>query len=359
VSWMEISTCPDCGVPSYVTSEHVWLSDGLIAQRRNQRHVVSFIESDNLDPLFQGIEQIIGIPIDQIILTARRRAARAYMGSMIPAEVRELLQKKEMDPGPVIEMIISVGKVLGYGRFEWVDYRYELDDEDYAVVRVENPYSVSFGLVDPLAVLEVITGYEASFEFKQDSKGFYEIRVFRSSHSPALKERLIMRTYTHREDDIVLDRCATCGAPLELSSYIWDLDGGTIRGRETGRRMAILAPTVLDVVLGELERELGKAIPEVVVESQRRFTRSGIYAFDETRDEGKLRTQLALRGLGNLKSFDMGKKGLHLHLDNAVMHLIMVGLIQGTYELAYGVESMVKWEFSEEGNLEVQVTPWS
>jgi hypothetical protein len=106
---MEISTCAECGIPSYITSEHVWLSNGLIAQRRDQRHVVSFLESDNLDLLFQGIEQIIGISIEHIILDTRRRASRAYMASMIPAEVRELLQRKELDPGPVIEIIISIG----------------------------------------------------------------------------------------------------------------------------------------------------------------------------------------------------------------------------------------------------------
>jgi hypothetical protein len=356
---MEISTCTECGIPSYITSEHVWLSDGLIAQRRDQRHIVSFIESDNLDPLFLSTEQIIGIPIDHIIQTARRRAARAKMEIMIPVEVRELLQKKEMDPGPVIEMIISVGKVLGYGRFELVDYRYEFDDDDYAILRVVNPYSVSFGLVDPVAILEVITGYEASYEYKQVSEGVYEIRSFRSSHSPALEERLITKAYSHGEGDIVLDSCATCGAPVELSSYGWNLDEGIIRGRETERRMAILAPTVLDAVLGELEKELGEAIPEAVVEAQRRFTKTGTYTPDEMRDEGRLRTQFALKGLGNLKSFDTGKKGLNLRLDNAAMHLITVGLIQGNYELTFGVESKVEWEFSDEGNLEVEVTPRS
>jgi hypothetical protein len=356
---MEISTCPECGVPSYVTSEHVWLSDGLIALRRDQGHGVTFIESDNLDPLFKGIEHIIGVPVDHIIQTARSNANRAYIARMIPADVRELLRSKELEPGIIVEPITSIGRLYGYGRFEWVNYRWEFDDDDYAIVRVENPYSVSFGLVDPVGVLEAITGYEASYEFEQVSKDVYEVRVFRSGHSPVLEERLIMRTYNHSEGDIALDSCANCGAPVELSSYRWDLDHGIIRGREIGRRMAFIVPAVLDVVLDELEKELGEAIPQAVVESQRRFTRSGIYTLGDMRDEDTLRTQLALRGLGALKSFDIGKKGLHLRLDNAVMHLIMVGLIQGLYELAFGMESKVEWDFSDEGNLEVEVTPRS
>jgi hypothetical protein len=356
---MEINTCSECGVPEYIASEHVWLNDGLIAQRRDQRHVVVFMESDNLDPLFYGIEQIIGAPIDHIILAARRRAGRAYMDRMIPVEVKELLRKKEIELGPVIESIVFIGQVLGYGRFELVDYRYELDNEDYAIVRIEKPYSVIFGLGDPLAALEALTGYEGNFEFEEVSKDVYEIRAFRSSHSSAFKDRLIMKTYQHGEGDIALDGCPTCGAPLELSSYGWNVDTGIILGKDTGRRMAVFAPTVLDAILDELERELGEAIPEAAVEAQRRLTKTGIYNPEMMRDEGELRAQLALRGLGNLKQIELGKKGLRLRLANAAMHLLIVGLFQGMYEMIFELESKVRWEYSDEGDLEVEVTPRS
>jgi hypothetical protein len=354
---IDVKMCPECGVPEYITSEHVWLNNGLIAQRMDQRHIVVFMESDNLDPLFYGIEEIIGASINRAILTARRRAGRAYMDRMFPAAVKELLRKKELDFGPFIEGVISLGQILGYGRFEFVDYRYEFDDDDYAIVHIEKPYSVVFALVDPLAALEAVTGYEGNFEFEEISKDLYEVRIFRSKHSSAFKDRLKMKTYQHWEGDIVLDSCSTCGAPMGLSSYAWNVDSGIILGKDTGRRMAVFAPTVLDAVLDELERELGETIPEAAVEAQRRFTKTGIYAPDEMRDETELRTQLALRGLGNLKQFNIGKKGLRLHLENAVMHLIMVGLMQGIYEMVFEVESKVEWELSEEGDLEVEVTP--
>jgi hypothetical protein len=354
---MEINTCSECGVPEYIASEHVWLNNGLIAQRRDQRHIVVFIESDNLDPFFKGIEQIVGTPIDHIILTARRRAGRAYMDRMIPEEVKELLRKRELELGPVIESIVFIGQVLGYGQFELVDYRYEFDDNDYAVVRIEKPYSIIFGLGDPLAALEALTGYEGNFEFEEVSKDVYEIRAFRSNHPSVFKDRLRMKTFQHGEGDIAFASCATCGAPAGLSSYGWNVDNGIIVGKDTGRRMAFFAPTVLDAVLDELERELGEAIPEAAVEAQRRFTKTGIYNPEMMRDEGELRAQLALRGLGNLKQIELGKSGLRLRLENAAMHLMMVGLIQGLYEMAFGVESKVEWEFSDEGDLEVEVTP--
>jgi hypothetical protein len=279
------------------------------------------------------------------------------MDRMIPEEVKELLREKQIDFGPLIESVIFIGQVLGYGRFELLDYRYELDDQDYAVVRIEKPYSVIFSLCDPLAALESFTGYEGDFEFKEVSKDVYEIRVFRSRHSAALKGRLKMKTFEHGEGDIVLDACPTCGAPRGLSSYRWEVGSGIILGRDTGRRMAVFAPTVLDAILDELENELGEAIPEAAVEAQRRLAKKGICPPDELGDEGGLRDRIALRGLGNLKHFEMGERGLSLRLENAVMHLVMVGMIQGLYEAAFEVESKVAWEFSDGEVLEIEVTP--
>lgn len=53
----------------------------------------------------------------------------------------------------------------------------------------------------------------------------------------------------------------------------------------------------------------------------------------------------------------MGRKGVHVRLDNATLHLMVVGLIQGLFEMAFGIDSNVEWEFTGEGNLEVEVTP--
>jgi hypothetical protein len=62
-----------------------------------------FMESDFLDPLFRGIEEIIGAPIAPIILTAPRRArARARRApapaAHLPARGRTRLHGPH-DPG--------------------------------------------------------------------------------------------------------------------------------------------------------------------------------------------------------------------------------------------------------------------
>ncbi len=49
--------------------------------------------------------------------------------------------------------------------------------------------------------------------------------------------------------------------------------------------------------------------------------------------------------------------GLHIHIENAFLHLIVIGLVQGLYEYAFDRDTHLEWELSEEGELRVDVTP--
>ncbi len=146
------------------------------------------------------------------------------------------------------------------------------------------------------------------------------------------------------------------GVPAALAGYKWYPDRGVVKNTHTGKRMAILGSET-DAIFAELEREFGEIIPRAVVEAQRRFVKTGFYSIEEVGDEGDIRTQLALRGLGNLREIKMGKRGVRMRLDNAGLHLMVVGLVQGLFEMAFGIESSVDWELSPDGDLEVEVIP--
>ncbi|MFW6113509.1 MAG: hypothetical protein ACOC78_01140 [Actinomycetota bacterium] len=70
-----------------------------------------------------------------------------------------------------------------------------------------------------------------------------------------------------------------------------------------------------------------------------------------------MRRRLALRGLGNLKEISIRRKGVRLVLENAALHLLVVGLVQGLYEQTWDTNSRVEWELSDEGDLEIEVYP--
>jgi len=124
--------------------------------------------------------------------------------------------------------------------------------------------------------------------------------------------------------------------------------------------MAIQGDVLLDPVFHELEEELGDEVPRAVVEAQRRFTKSGFYTIEDITDEGDFRTQLALRGLGNLKELNMRRKGMQLRMENVALPLIIVGLAQGFFEIGFGTSATdVEWQLYEDGSLEAEVTPRS
>lgn len=349
--------CPECGVPEYITEEHEWLNNGDLVQARDHRHRMIFIESENLDPLFRNIEGIIGLPIDHIVMAAVRRAVLRYLLIFVPKELKKLIQKREVAYTMVTDVVRSVGLLMGYGRYELMDWRYEQDEDDYCIDRVSEPFSLPFASASQVATLEAVTDREQDVTCRQLSDRVFELTCFPSPHPEELKQRMLLDYYEHEDGDLELERCPVCGGPQALSSYRWYPKRGVILHRTTGRRMVIMGPQMLDPIFEELAEELGDTVPRVVVEAQRRFARTGFYTLRDVSDEWDFRTQLALRGLGNLKELKIRRRGLEMRLDNAVIPLMIVGMMQGVYEAAFDLDSSVDWELPGDGSLRIEASP--
>jgi len=356
---MDLKPCPECGVPEIITSEHQWLNNGDIVHTRAQTSRMVFVETENLDPLFRSIAQIIGTDIERMIITAARRAYRVYLGAFVPEETREKIRKKELDYKPIMESFFYLGILNGIGSYSYVDRRYEQDEQDYSTVRISEPFSIPMTIAAHLGALELLTGVDHGYTCEKVSPDVWDIRVFPSLHPKELRERMWFEPYHHRDGDVGLERCATCGGPKVLGGYQWYSDRGIVINKITRRRMAIQGDAPLDPVFHELEAELGDVVPQAAVEAQRRFTRSGFYTMDDITDEGDFRTQLALMGMGNLKQLEMKRKGMSMRLENVALPFIVIGLSQGFFEIGFDVDTTVEWEVSEEGDLQVEVKPVS
>lgn len=118
----------------------------------------------------------------------------------------------------------------------------------------------------------------------------------------------------------------------------------------------MIGQAMIEPIFTELESELGEDIPRLIVEAQRRFVRSGPFSLSEITTEADLRRHLAVRGLGELRELELSRKGLRVSLANAAIHLWVVGMVQGLYELFSGEDSEVDWELSGDGLLRVTVT---
>ena len=155
---IEINPCPECGIPDFIPGEQQWLNNGDMVQKREQWHRMIFIESENIDPLFKGIEQIIGASMENIIITAVRRAVVLYLSLFIPEAIRELVQKRRIPLRPLSKATADMARMMGLGNYQYVDLHYEMSIDDYYTVSVTEPFSIPMIVATHAAGVEVMTG---------------------------------------------------------------------------------------------------------------------------------------------------------------------------------------------------------
>lgn len=361
----EFKRCEECRVPETFANERQWLNSGVVVQRGNPRQRTGFIEGDNLAPLYAGIEEIIGMPVDRLILESTRVAGGRYVRGLLPPGVEGMLRDGSLLLEGLISVLVHTAMVAGYGKCEVLELDIDpigadgliLYPGDYITIRVSEPFSIA-----PIAGIfagscEVATGSPFVVDYEQVSPGVYEVRSTLGEYFDAYEERFESREYRHREGTVELEPCPTCGVPKELSAFTWHDDRGVILDSRSGRRMVGIGPYMTDPLFEELEKELGDIVPRAVVEAQRRFIKTGFYSVGEIMDEEGFRVRLALRGMGNLRQMRMAPDELWMRIDNSDCYLMTVGMVQALFEMAYEVESWVEWQRTAEGDLYINVTP--
>jgi ribosomal protein L37E len=351
---MSVRVCHECGVPRRITREHTWLDNGIIVETKNPDRRMLFFESENIVDLFRNIQEIIGIDIGRIIIESQRRSTYDYVVSLVPPLVRKIAGKVGLKM--LAKNLIGLTRLMGYGDASLTSIKRKGGEDDHVAVTIRNPWFLeSFcGLLS--GGMEAVTGLESDASYEEVTPDTYLITTHISSHPMELAERLQPRVYQRKEGNLELRRCSSCGGPKDLQEFEWNIDEGTILTRSNHRRMVFMGPEEFEPLFDELENELGKHIPEVVIEAQRRFVTEGFYSREDIRQEADFRRHFALRGLGNLREIELGRESLHAHLENPCMDLVVVGLLLGFYELVFQHKGKVEWEVNPAGDLVVEVS---
>ena len=286
---LNINVCQECDVPEPFYQGHEWLNNGDVVQKANHEARMGIIECEALDPLFTNVGEIIGMSIFPLIINITSRGSRFYLDNLIPKEFKEMVQSKTMDLRPLAEPIFTMCHIMGFGQYDFLDYRYEKDPGDFARCNIYRPFSVPevFGCYS--GGVSAMVGGEHSVSYEEISPGLYEVVAKWTEFPDILKEKMRIYHYRHKDGDVELERCGTCGCPKAFAGYYWDLAKGVIVNGKTGRRMALLGFELTDRVFTALEDELGDTIPRVVVEAQRRFVKTGFYSIEEIQNEQEFR----------------------------------------------------------------------
>jgi hypothetical protein len=359
----EVPTCKFCGIPLFISQALHWEDNGVISLPSAPGERMAFYYTETIDGLFQGIQELIGIPINNIVVESRRREVRRYIEGMFPREITQLLKSGKKDIPNFFErgkrynlQVNMIGTLYGYGDIRPSDDWEKEHPYPWRSQIFRNPYSLLFCMADTLGAVEAIEGTDLWVESENLGDDAYRITALEGGHPLELRERLRRRRYTFKPGDLSFRRCSSCDTPMEISHCQWDLEEGTIFDSSTGRRMALFGSAAMDAVFDDLEAELGKTIPELTIEAQRRLVKSYVSEENWQKSGWTFKSMVALQGLGNLTRFTADKRGLELTIQNSCLHLPMIGFTQAAVELVLGAEkSTCDWELSPEGDLSIVV----
>lgn len=328
---------------------HVWNDNGTIVQRRNANNRLCLYEAEGLRKLIANIEELVGMPVDRIIVEGKRKASLQYLRDAFPDFK---LKMARMLRSRVYGSLSDMGAVFGFGRYELLDFR----RKEHVKVFGRNIYCLPLLCGDLIATFNLVEEKQAKLDIA-DKDGGYEITVRAGGeYDEETSRRLQKSVIVPRPGDYELEGCPGCGVPQALKEYKWDQGEGVMTDTVTGRHMAFLGPEEIEIILRELEVELGEDIPRTIVEAQRQYVIEALGQSEFEKSPGYLRRQLAMRGLGNLVDLDLANERLDVVVENASPSLLVAGIMQGIYELITGNTSSYDLDRDGDGTLRMTVT---
>lgn len=346
-----VKICKTCGIPRRIGKDHTWNSDGTITQRRDPDHRMLFFDSDSLDGLFSNIEQLIGVPIEKMVIESKARATNAYISQLLRGHRGVIARVIGLER--IVKRVVEQGKLLGYGDIEVVEFNWK---ESHMACEIGQPYSLPLFCGDLRGSAEAIRKIVGTVSYERIGEDRYMVRNCQALHAPELEDRLLPKPKPRKPGDIEYDTCLGCGVPLEISRFIWNLERGTIHHCETDLRMAIFGPVGLQVIFDELEEELGDTIPEIIIEAQRMHTRENPSIRWKGSGIDGVRRLLAIQGLGNLVSLEQVDDGITALIENPALPTIIVGSALGFYESTTGNRASAEWAVRSDGDLSIRLS---
>ncbi len=371
----EIGLCEKCGVPALVGQEMRWGDNGVISLAGSPQNRMVFFESNVIDNIFAGMTEMLGMPVEPMVIESRRRETRRFIERSFPFEVRNTLLIGDTEPAAAVspftkvmagalrrlrrelsQRVVNVGKVFGYGDIVLGQGWDGSEEFPWRSFIIRNPYSLPLWMGDVLGTVEAFEGMDMRVESETAGDDVYLVRVRPGAHELELSGKLRRRRYPFKPGDISHESCPACGVPLEIARYRWDLKEGTITAADTGRRVAILGPQAMDAVFADLEEQFGPEVLETAIEAQSRFVRSRVAREDLSGMAASLPALTALRGLGRVARVQVGEGNLEIRIENACLPSLLVGMAKGLYELLMGLgASRHEWDYLPEGDLHIRL----
>ncbi|MBN2027735.1 MAG: hypothetical protein JW854_13340 [Actinobacteria bacterium] len=262
---MGIVACSKCGVPKRVGAKHEWKDNGVIVARGSDMRGV-WMESDLLGAVLGGIEEQLGISIDNIVIDAKRRGAKIYVDSMLAGPRGAPLHFRPLRKIAYLYMIRQA-EAIGLAKSRIASYK----AGDSLLLEAELVYHDPIFTGDVCGAFESIERIRARAGYEREGN-ITRIEINAWEDAPE-EERLQVDYGKPGPARAGFERCQACGTPLQVRNWYWDLENGKVTDGASGEWIIFIDIGGINAVFRELERELGEDIPHMLAEQTRSFYR--------------------------------------------------------------------------------------
>lgn len=91
---------------------------------------MGFIESESLDPFCRGIEEIIGVYIERLIMDIIRKRTSEYGKDLVPPNITQMIREGKVDLNTLMNASITDVHLNSYGKYRAVDFRIKGEQDD-------------------------------------------------------------------------------------------------------------------------------------------------------------------------------------------------------------------------------------
>ena len=349
-------TCPRCGVPRILTSEHRWLPNGTITLARDETHRMVFIDNDALNYTMASIGERLGVPLEAIIQEAKRKSGKHFMDAVLSGAkgvlARNLISTR------VYDQLSKQVSMLGLGSAEVSSYK----RHRYLDGVITDAYSGPAITGDICGAFESVEGCAASASFEIAGDGTLRCRIEAgASARPESDDHSSYAPPPTMGGRNIYELCPVCKAPVTLGrQYTFEADRGIIVDSKTGHRVVLIGVMTLTNLFGELTSELGGEVPRMMADTEKARVRDLIASKGkglDTSEAGYLRYMktLELKGMGNGSSVSVADGTVRARVDNPYYEPLIAGFLAGFYEATSGKEAAVEWTEGTSGYSEVTI----
>ena len=337
-------TCSGCGTPKAIIRRLQWKDNGLMELKSGGLRV-NWIEGNFYASIQEGIEQLLGISIEYIIINAMNNLSKRATDEILSGLLGKIVRLRPFRR-LAFQSIIKEAHILGLIKGELLKYRPGKE----LIIRCEYVAQPVYMAGNAIGAFRSIEGVNGIVRCEKGGD-YYFIEIHASEDAP-LEERLRLDPPPVIDAQVSYERCPVCRTPLSISRFHWNLENGKITEEGSGEPLGLGEVYALNATLREIEEELGDEVPRWVAENTRKFYRNLIAKHPDTPFKDLSFLEAKGYGVPEIKNPAPEDLASGVRIRNPFCLPVVAGMVAAVYG---GDGCDFDWSSPEEGVISVTV----